>query len=198
MLPLHEKMITAEVCVHHLHFTDEDYPRLGYQIKCNPSIKSSNNKAALWQGLLDGRLDVIATDHAPHLLTEKQPPYEKAHAGLPLVQHALPLMLSYHQQGMIPLETIVDKMSHAVATCYKLQERGFLREGYFADLVMVDLAKPFTVTNENLLYKCGWSPFLNHRFPSSVTHSFVNGRLAYDNGQIIEGDPGKRLVFNRI
>lgn len=197
MLPLEEKRITSEVCVHHLHFTADDYERLGYQIKCNPAIKSPENKAALWQALLDDRLDVIATDHAPHLPEEKKPPYERAHAGLPLVQHGLQLMLHYHKEGVISLEKIVEKMSHAVARCFQIENRGYIREGYFADLVLVDLNQPNTVTKENIFYKCGWSPFEGFHFPASVTHTFVNGHLVYENGRFDESLKGNRLRFSR-
>ena len=145
LIPLKDKKITAEVCVHHLHFTSDDYERLGNLIKCNPAIKSSNNKNALWPALLDDRLDVIATDHAPHTWEEKNEPYEKAHAGLPLVQHSLMLMLHYFKEGKITLEKIVEKMSHAVATCFQIEDRGFIREGYFADLILVDMNKSNTV-----------------------------------------------------
>lgn len=197
MLPLKEKRITAEVCVHHLHFTSEDYARYGNQIKCNPAIKAPHNREALWQALLDDRLDVIATDHAPHTWQEKNEPYEKAHAGVPLVQHSLLLMLSYYKKGRISLEKIVEKMSHAVADCFQISERGYIREGYFADLVIVDLAQSTTVTKENILYKCGWSPFEGQSFPAAVTHTFVNGGLVYGNGQWNESIKGKRLTFNR-
>lgn len=197
MLPLKDKRITSEVCVHHLHFTADDYERLGYRIKCNPAIKSPNNKKALWEALLDDRLDVIATDHAPHLLSEKEPPYEHAHAGLPLVQHALPLMLFYHHMGKISLEKIAEKMSHAVATCFNIKDRGYIREGYFADLVVADLNKTTTVSNENILYKCGWSPLLDFDFPAAITNTMINGNMVYENGQIIESNTGKRISFNR-
>lgn len=197
MLPLKEKRITSEVCVHHLHFTADDYDTLGYQIKCNPAIKASSNKKALWAALLDDRLDVIATDHAPHLLSEKQPPYEKAHSGLPLVQHSLQLMLQYYREGLIPLTTIVQKMSHAVADCFNIKERGYVNEGYFADLVLVDLDKKYSVKKENLLYKCGWSPLENFDFSASIEKTFVSGHLAFDNGKIIEGKNGHRLSFTR-
>lgn len=197
MFPLKDKRITSEVCVHHLHFTADDYDRLGYKIKCNPAIKAPHNKEALWKALLDDRLDVIATDHAPHLLSEKEPPYEHAHAGLPLVQHALPLMLYYHQQGYISLEKIAEKMSHAVADCFQIAERGYIREGYYADLAMVDLHKKWRVNEDNILYKCGWSPLQNMDFPSSVIKTMVNGQLVYENGQLIESNSAKRLLFNR-
>ena len=197
MFPLKDKRITAEVCVHHLHFTANDYAEKGNFIKCNPAIKSANNKAALWNALLDDRLDVIATDHAPHTFAEKNEPYEKAHAGLPLVQHALPLMLHYVQEGKISIEKVVEKMSHAVADCFQIKERGYIREGYYADLVLVDMHKPYTVNKENILYKCGWSPFENFTFPASITHTFVSGNLVYGNGAFNESYKGMRLKFNR-
>ena len=197
MMPLKEKRITAEVCVHHLHFTADDYAQLGYRIKCNPAIKAPNNKEALWKALLDDRLDVIATDHAPHLLTEKEGPYEHAHAGLPLVQHPLLLMLHYHKQGRIGLETIARKMSHAVADCFEIEDRGYIREGYFADLVVVDMNKPSTVTRENILYKCGWSPLENFTFPASIQNTFVSGHMVYSAGKFDESVKGQRLRFDR-
>jgi dihydroorotase len=197
MMPLSEKRITAEVCVHHLHFTADDYARLGYQIKCNPAIKAPENKAALWQALLDDRLDIIATDHAPHTWAEKAAPYEHAHAGLPLVQHALPLMLHYVKQGRISLEKVVQKMSHDVAVCFQIENRGYIKEGYFADLVLVDLQQPGTVSKHNILYKCGWSPFEGFNMPATVTHTFVNGHLAYGNGVFNESQKGQRLSFDR-
>lgn len=204
MIPLKEKRITAEVCVHHLHFTSDDYERLGNLIKCNPAIKAPYNREALWKALLDDRLDVIATDHAPHAREEKNGPYEKAHAGLPLVQHSLLLMLHYYKEGRISLEKIVEKMSHAVAGCFQIKERGYIREGYFADLVMVDLNENTTVKKENILYKCGWSPLEGARFPAQITHTFVNGNLVYacsasgaGNGQWNESVKGKRLSFER-
>jgi dihydroorotase len=197
MLPLSEKRITAEVCVHHLHFTADDYATLGYGIKCNPAIKAPHNREALWKALLDDRLDVIATDHAPHLLSEKEPPYEKAHAGLPLVQHSLLLMMHYYQQGRLSLEKIVRKMSHAVADCFQIEKRGYIREGYYADLVVVDLEGNTTVTKENILYKCGWSPLEGTTFPAAITHTFVNGALVYENGRILESQLGQRLKFDR-
>ncbi len=223
MLPLKEKRITAEVCVHHLHFTADDYEQLGYKIKCNPAIKAPHNKAALWQALNDDRLDVIASDHAPHLLSEKgyilnssgavtgeparmiQPdghgmgpgPYEKAYAGLPLVQHSLLLMLHYHGMGNISLEKIVEKMSHAVADCFQIKDRGYIREGYYADLVVTDLNKPCTVTPENILYKCGWSPLENFKFPASIVYTMVNGNMVYENSMVNESYKGKRILFNR-
>jgi dihydroorotase len=216
LIPLAEKRITTEVCVHHLHFTSDDYSKLGYQIKCNPAIKAPNNREALWKALLDDRLDLIATDHAPHTLEEKgyfrnaegrfvmgsegkpgEILYENAHAGLPLVQHALPLMLSYVKQGKISLEKMVEKMCHAVATCFRIEERGYIREGYFADLVIVDLSRPSMPSAANILYKCGWSPLEGHEMPASVTHTFINGRLVYGNNGFDESQQGQRLSFNR-
>lgn len=197
MMPLKEKRITTEVCVHHLHFTSDDYARLGNRIKCNPAIKAPFNKEALWEGLLDDRLDIIATDHAPHTIAEKEEPYEHAHAGLPLVQHPLLLMLHYYKEGRISLEKIVRKMSHAPAECFQIAERGYIREGYFADLVIADLQQSTTVSKENILYKCGWSPLEGFRFPAALTHTFVNGHLVYGNGQWDESQQGMRLRFDR-
>lgn len=219
MLPLAEKRITAEVCVHHLHFTSDDYATLGNRIKCNPAIKAPHNREALWKALLDDRLDLIATDHAPHTLAEKGliraangrlvpapgddgghsaggSAYERAHAGLPLVQHSLLLMLHYVREGRISLEKVVEKMSHAVATCFRIAERGFIREGYFADLVLVDLNRPSKASPESLLYKCGWSPLEGFEFPATVTHTFVNGHLVYGNGAFDESQWGQRLRFD--
>lgn len=197
MLPLKDKRITAEVCVHYLHFTSDDYEKLGNQIKCNPAIKAPHNKMALWNALLDDRLDVIATDHAPHTWHEKTEPYEVAHAGLPLVQHSLQLMLHYVQQEKISIEKVVEKMSHAVATCFNISERGFIREGYFADVVLVDMNKKATVTKENILHKCAWSPLEGFTFPASITNTFVNGNLVYNDGIWNEANKGMRLKFNR-
>ena len=194
--PLADKRITSEVCVHHLHFTSDDYAQLGNLIKCNPAIKAPENKKALWEGLLDDRLDIIATDHAPHTWEEKQEDYVHAHAGLPLVQHSLMLMLKYVKEGKISMEKVVEKMSHAVATCFQIKDRGFIREGYYADLVLVKEA-PYTINKENILYKCGWSPLANTNFPFQVTSTFVNGHLAYHSGQFNESIKGARLKFNR-
>lgn len=196
-LPLKHKRITAEVCVHHLHFTSNDYEKLGNLIKCNPAIKPYFNKEALWNALLDDRLDVIATDHAPHTLEEKNEPYEKAHAGLPLVQHSLLLMLHYAKEGKITIEKIVEKMSHAVAVCFNISNRGYIREGYFADLVIVDLQGVTKVSKDNILYKCGWSPLEGMTMPASVTHTFVNGNLVYEKGAWNESIKGERLKFER-
>lgn len=212
LLPLEDKRITAEVCVHHLHFTSDDYERLGNRIKCNPAIKAPHNREALWKALLDDRLDLIATDHAPHTLEEKAlvrglaglealagtgSAYERSHAGLPLVQHSLLLMLHYVKEGKISLEKVVEKMSHAVATCFQIAERGYIREGYVADLVMVDLQAASRVSRENILYKCGWSPLERFEFPATVTHTFVNGHLVYGNGVFDESQWGQRMRFDR-
>ena len=197
LLPLKEKRITAEVCVHHLHFTSNDYHQLGNKIKCNPAIKAPHNKEALWKALLDDRLDVIATDHAPHTIQEKNEPYERAHAGLPLVQHSLLLMLYYYQQGRISLEKIAQKMSHAVADCFQVKERGYIREGYHADLVIVDTGIVTKASTGNLLYKCGWSPLEGFEFPAAITHTFVNGHLVYGIDLWDESKKGERLKFDR-
>jgi dihydroorotase len=194
--PLSEKRITAEVCVHHLHFTAADYAAKGNLIKCNPAIKSGDNRTALWEGLLNDQLDVIATDHAPHTWEEKQEAYAHAHAGLPLVQHSVMLMLKYVEEGKLSMEKMVEKMSHAVATCFQIKERGFIREGYFADLVLVK-KRPYTITKENLLYKCGWSPMEGEQFPYSIESTFVNGHLVYHQGQFDETQKGSRMQFTR-
>jgi dihydroorotase len=202
-ISLKEKKITAEVCVHHLNFTANDYEKLGYLIKCNPAIKEAKNKSALWEALLDNRLDVIATDHAPHTLEEKEGPYEHAHSGLPLVQHSLLLMLEYYKQGIISLEKIAEKMSHAVADCFQIENRGYIREGYFADVAMVDLNAATTVKKENILYKCEWSPLENFTFPAAIVQTFVNGNRVYNNESIYgkytfnESTKGQRLSFIR-
>jgi dihydroorotase len=197
MLPLEDKRITAEVCVHHLHFTSDDYAQSGNLIKCNPAIKAPSNKEALWKALLDNRLDIIATDHAPHTWAEKQEEYLHAHAGLPLVQHSLLLMLKYVQEGRISLEQVVEKMSHSVARCFNIRERGFIREGYHADLVLLNRNQVSTVSKNNILYKCGWSPLEGSSFPAVITHTFVNGHLVYANGEFDETRKGQRLLFNR-
>jgi dihydroorotase len=197
MLPLREKRITSEVCVHHLHFTAEDYASLGNLIKCNPAIKAPEHKAALWEGLLDDRLDIIATDHAPHTWEEKQQPYQKAPSGLPLVQHPLLLMLEYVKKGKITIEKVVEKMCHAPAQCFQIFNRGYIREGYHADLVLVDLQTTTTVSKENILYKCGWSPLEGHTFPASIQYTFVNGKIAYEQGKVNDEVRGARLKFDR-
>ena len=193
---LADKRITAEVCVHHLHFTANDYASLGNLIKCNPAIKAEQHKAALWEGLLNDQLDVIATDHAPHTWAEKQEAYAHAHAGLPLVQHGLMLMLKYVEEGKISMEKMVEKMSHAVATCFEIKDRGFIREGYHADVVMVKTA-PYTVSKENILYHCGWSPFEGGSFPYQINTTFVNGYKVYHEGVFNEAQKGQRLQFTR-
>jgi dihydroorotase len=193
---LADKRITAEVCVHHLHFTSNDYASLGNLIKCNPAIKAPEHKDALWKGLLNDQLDVIATDHAPHTWAEKQEAYAQAHAGLPLVQHGLMLMLKYVDEGKISMEKMVEKMSHAVATCFQIKDRGFIREGYHADLVLVKKA-PYTVSKENILYHCGWSPFEGSSFPYQVNTTFVNGYKVYHEGVFNEAKKGQRLQFTR-
>ncbi|MEY3059276.1 MAG: hypothetical protein RL000_628 [Bacteroidota bacterium] len=197
LIPLEEKRITSEVCIHHLHFTADDYALLGNKIKCNPAIKSKENKSALWEALLDDRLDIIATDHAPHTIEEKSGDYHHSYAGLPLVQHSLLLMLHYFKEGKISIEKIVEKMSHAPAKCFQIAERGFIREGYYADVVLVDLNKKTTVTKENILYKCGWSPFEGFEFPATIEKTFVNGYPVYENGKVDTSYRGMRLKFNR-
>lgn len=197
MLPLEDKRITAEVCVHHLHFTANDYATKGNLIKCNPAIKAPENRTAIWEALLDDRIDVIATDHAPHTWHEKNEPYEIAHAGLPLIQHSLQLMLHYVNEGKISVEKVVEKMCHAVATCFQIKERGFIREGYFADLVLVNMNQPYTVQKENILYKCGWSPLENFTLPATITNTFVNGNRVFNNGFFDESIKGQRLSFSR-
>lgn len=197
MMPLKEKRITAEACVHHLHFTSDDYATLGNKIKCNPAIKAPHNKEALWKAILDDRLDGISTDHAPHTLEEKNVPYEKAHGGVPFVQHSLLMMLHYVKEGRISLEKVVEKMSHSIAELYDVKERGFIREGYFADLVMVDLNTEYTVSKENILYKCGWSPLEGFTFPASIERTFVNGNMVYGNNAWDESKKGMRLRFTR-
>jgi dihydroorotase len=197
LIPLEQKRITSEVCVHHLHFTADDYATLGNKIKCNPAIKAKENKAALWEALLDDRLDIIATDHAPHTIEEKSGDYLHAHAGLPLVQHSLLLMLHYVKEGKISLEKVVEKMSHAPARCFQIAERGFIREGYYADLVLVDRNNITTAKKENILYKCGWSPLEGFQFPATIEKTFVNGYPVYENGMVDASYRGMRLKFNR-
>ncbi len=196
-LPLKDKKITAEVCIHHLWFSDEDYEEKGTHIKWNPAVKTANDKAALFQALLDDKLDVIATDHAPHTLEEKNNVYTKAPSGGPLVQHALPAMLEFYHQGKISLEKIVEKMCHNPAILFEVEKRGYIKKGYKADLVLVDLNAPWTVNKENILYKCGWSPFEGTTFKSRITHTFVNGNLAYNNFKVHDELYGERLMFDR-
>jgi len=197
LFPLKDKRITAEVCVHHLFFTADDYEQKGNLIKCNPAIKSKENKEAIWKALLDDRLDIIATDHAPHTWEEKQKPYLEAPAGLPLVQHSLLILLDAYKEGRISLEKIVEKACHAPAICFDVKDRGYIREGYFADFVLVDLNKTTHVTKENILYKCGWSPFEGHTFSASIEKTFVNGNLLFDQGKQVDEVMGMRLEFDR-
>lgn len=196
-IPLEEKQITAEVCIHHLWFTDEDYKTKGNLIKWNPAVKTANDRAALWEALLDDRIDVIATDHAPHTLEEKKNLYTQAPSGGPLVQHAVVAMFEANHQGKITVEKIVEKMCHNPAKIFKIEKRGFIKPGYFADLVLVNPSLPWNVKSENIFYKCGWSPFEGYNFKSRVTHTFVNGELVYQNFKVKEILVGKRLLFNR-
>lgn len=195
--PLKEKKITAEVCIHHLWFSDKDYQDKGSLIKWNPAVKTAQDRDQLWEALLDDRLDVIATDHAPHTLEEKDNVYTKAPSGGPLVQHALVALLEKHLEGKISIEKIVEKMCHNPAILFDIENRGYIKEGYFADLVVLDTNKPWRVEKENILYKCGWSPFEGHVFKSQVTHTFVNGHLAYHNGKVNEQRASKKLSFKR-
>ncbi|MCX6267771.1 MAG: dihydroorotase [Bacteroidetes bacterium] len=195
-IPLVEKMITGEVCVHHLWFDDRDYQDLGSRIKWNPAIKTSGDREGLFRGLLDDKIDIIATDHAPHLITEKENPYHGCPSGAPLVQHSLVAMFGFFQLGKISVEKIVDKMCHGPAILYRISNRGFIRKGYAADLVLVDPDDPWTVEPENVLYKCGWSPFEGVTFKSRVTHTWVNGHMVFDRGRFNESQKGQRLVFN--
>lgn len=192
-----EKLITSEVCVHHLHFSEKDYARLGNQIKCNPAIKFESDREALWEGLLNGKLDIIATDHAPHTWEEKQNKYSNAPSGLPLVQHSLVMMLNYVREGKISLEKVVEKMSHAPAICFKIEKRGFVREGYKADLAIVNLNKKWTIQKDNILYKCGWSPLEGEQMTSKVIYTFVSGQPALYDEKIQPQYRGERLTFNR-
>lgn len=194
-LPLEQKLITAEACVHHLWFTDQDYAEKGNFIKWNPAVKSIEDREAIWQAVLDNRIDVIATDHAPHTLEEKSQPYTSAPSGGPLVQHALLAMLDQVKNGRLSIERVVEKMAHAPAVLFKIQDRGFLREGYFADLVLVSSKPSSTVDKTNVLYKCGWSPFEGHQFAHSIDSTYVNGNRVYSNQQIHEGTNGSRLAF---
>jgi dihydroorotase len=190
---LEDKRITGEVCVHHLWFCDEDYARLGNRIKWNPAVKTRTDRDALRQALIDGRLDVVATDHAPHTWDEKQGSCLQAASGGPMVQHALTAMLELCRQGVFTPELVVEKMAHAPARLFGLKDRGYIREGYYADLVLVDPLRPWTVTKDNLLYKCGWSPFEGQTFSQQVVKTFVNGELVYDEGVFQEDFRGKKL-----
>ena len=196
-IPLEQKKITAEACIHHLWFDASQYETKGNLIKWNPAVKTANDRDGILKAVLNNKIDIIATDHAPHTWEEKQNNYINAPSGGPLVQHALQAMLELRQQGKISLEKIVEKMAHHPAICFQLQERGFIREGYFADLVLVDLNAIYNVTKNNILYKCGWSPFEGETFHSKITHTFVSGHLAYQNGSFNENKLGERLVFNR-
>lgn len=196
-IPLSEKRITSEACIHHLWFTDKDYEQKGSYIKWNPAVKTEDDRTQIWQALLEGRIDVIATDHAPHTRDEKSKSYLKAPSGGPLVQHSLVAMLEFYHQGKITLEMIVEKMCHNPAQIFQVADRGYIREGYFADLVLVDLKNPWTVKTENILSKCKWSPFTDTLFQSQVTHTFVSGSLVYKNGIFDESPRGQRLTFNR-
>jgi dihydroorotase len=196
-IPLEEKQITAEVCIHHLWFSDEDYLTKGNFIKWNPAVKSASDRKALWEALLDDRIDVIATDHAPHTLEEKNQVYTKAPSGGPLVQHAVVAMFEAFHQGKISVEKIVEKMCHNPAKIFKIEKRGFIKEGFYADLAIVDAAKPWSVKKENILYKCGWSPFEGTNFKSRVMYTLVNGQIVNQNGVIKEIKAGKRLLFDR-
>ena len=196
-IPLKDKKITAEVCIHHLWFSDEDYEKKGSLIKWNPAIKTAKDRDELWKALLDNRIDVIATDHAPHTLEEKNNVYTKSPSGGPLVQHALVAMFEAHHRGKISIEKIVEKMCHNPAILFEIEKRGFIRKGYFADLVIVNPNNPWSVNKSNILYKCGWSPFDGTTFKSRVTHTFVNGALVYNNFKVMDVKAAKRLTFNR-
>jgi dihydroorotase len=196
-IPLEQKRITSEACIHHLWFSDLDYATLGNLIKWNPAVKSGHDRDEILKAVIDNRIDVIATDHAPHTLAEKMKPYTEAPSGGPLVQHALIAMLDLHKQGKISLTDVVRKMSHDVARCFKLRERGYIREGFFADLVLVDLNKPTKVDRTNLLYKCGWSPFEGVKFSATVVRTFVNGHTVWNNGELVDAPNGMRLAFER-
>ena len=196
-IPLEEKQITAEVCIHHLWFSDEDYEKKGTHIKWNPAVKSPKDRQGLWDALLDDRIDVLATDHAPHTLEEKTNTYLNAPSGGPLVQHAILAILEKVKEGVISIEKAVEKMSHNPAKLFQIEKRGFIKEGFYADLVLINPNQPQTVSKDNILYKCGWSPFEGTRFSSSVTHTFVNGYLMYNKGVFNDSIKGKRITFNR-
>lgn len=196
-IPLKDKKITAEVCVHHLHFTNEDYETKGTLIKWNPAVKTQEDKNGLWEALLDDRIDIIATDHAPHTLEEKQNPYTQCPSGAPLVQHSLNVMLDYHQKGKISLEKIVEKMCHNPAILFQIEKRGFVKVGYKADLVLVSLEEEYAVSKDNIYSKCGWSPLESTVFRNKVTQTFVNGNLVFDNGTFHSGKFAERLMFDR-
>lgn len=196
-IPLKDKRITAEACVHHLWFSDEDYAQYGNQIVCNPAIKSNVDRNAIWKGLLENKIDIIATDHAPHTWEEKSGIYPNCPSGVPLVQHSVLMMLEKVKQGVMTIEKMVEKMAHAPADCFEVKDRGYIREGYFADIVLVDPEKSYTVTKENIAYKCAWSPFEGYTFSHSIDSTFVNGVLMQKNGVVLSDTQGKRLEFNR-
>lgn len=196
-IPLEQKKITAEACIHHLWFSDEQYAEKGTYIKWNPAVKKASDRDAIFQAVLDNKIDVIATDHAPHTIEEKENSYLNAPSGGPLVQHALLAMLEKVGEGKISIERVVEKMAHAPAILFRIEERGYIREGYWADLVVVDPAKNYLVSKENILYKCAWSPFEGVNFSNSIDMTFVNGNLVYRNGVVLDGSIGSRLVFNR-
>ena len=195
--PIEGKRITSEACVHHMYFSDKDYIDLGHQIKCNPAIKTAEDRDAILQAVLDDRIDIIATDHAPHTWEEKQQPYLNAPAGLPLIQHTLQLMLTHYKAGKISLERIVEKMCHAPADCFRVKDRGYLDEGAYADMVLVDLDKEYTVTKDNILFKCGWSPLEGTTLPGVILGTWVNGNRVFDNGKITGEPDSMRLEFDR-
>jgi dihydroorotase len=197
-IPLKDKNITTEASVHHLWFSDKDYERLGNLIKWNPAIKTEKDKKGLLKALLDDRIDIVTTDHAPHTLEEKQKPYFQSMSGAPLVQHSVNCMLEFYKQGLISLEKIAEKMCHNPAILYRIENRGFIREGFYADLTIVDLNSPWTVSKENILYKCGWSPLEGTTFQTKVVKTFVNGNLVYDNGHFDESVKGQALtIYNQ-
>jgi dihydroorotase len=195
--PLKDKRITAEACVHHLWFSNKDYETKGNLIKWNPAVKTEHDRDGILAAVLDGRIDVIATDHAPHTIEEKALPYLQAPSGGPLVQHAMPAMLELYHHGKITLEQIAEKMAHNVAICFEIEKRGFIREGYFADLVLVDLNKPWQVNKDNILYKCNWSPFEGTTFRSTIKHTIVSGNLAWSEGKLVSDKAGRRMSFSR-
>ncbi|WP_298900700.1 dihydroorotase [uncultured Psychroserpens sp.] len=196
-IPLKDKKITAEVCIHHLWFSDEDYKQKGTHIKWNPAVKTAKDRDELWKALLDDRIDVIATDHAPHTLEEKDNVYTKAPSGGPLVQHALVAMIEMYHKNKISLPKIAQKMAHNPAILFQVEKRGYIKEGYYADLVIVDINNPWSVKKDNILYKCGWSPFEGATFKSRITHTFLNGSLVYNNFKVLDVKAAKRLTFNR-
>ena len=195
--PLENKLITSEACIHHLYFDENDYKKKGSLIKWNPSVKKVSDKKALLKAVINDKIDVIATDHAPHTIDEKSKPYLQAPSGGPLVQHALPAMLELYHQKKISLKKIIEKMCHNPAICFNIEKRGFIKEGYYADLILVNLNSPWKVNKENLLYKCNWSPFEGDIFKSKITHTIVNGNIVYNNGVFYEGNKGMRLTFER-